>query len=375
MECDEQLPSPEEEALAALKASPLVKKIGLNTSARQGVYAVLWCACEHPSRRSEQLNVTQTRTTIARCAEELLELINSKHGGHLPAAEAARAQAQAEAAAVAGPSAPTTAFAAMGAAQHVQPAADRARTAEQAASKALEAKRAAEKALNEAAQAAAAAEVEAARLQAEADDARQAAGLQRKKARVEEADADAEPTSRFALYMVATAHGKPWEVGYAAWPQPCIAVCTPGGAAGPCPSGTSWRQRSSSGAARLSTARGQTSSRRSRRATRTAAGGAIGGAASRAHSSVGRAARWESSSTCWLLLRFISRYKSRHAGCQLSPPRRLLEAPSRLSPHAPQLIRHLGGRAAMTTAEVKKAETEAHICDLLEVCSFHLLEY
>ena len=30
MQCDEQLPPREEEAMAALKASPLVKKVGLN---------------------------------------------------------------------------------------------------------------------------------------------------------------------------------------------------------------------------------------------------------------------------------------------------------------------------------------------------------
>ena len=81
MECDEELPSREAEALAALRASPLVRDVGFNTGAKQGVYARLWCAREcHPKRYSEQLNMTNTRTTLAECAEELLDLINQKHG-------------------------------------------------------------------------------------------------------------------------------------------------------------------------------------------------------------------------------------------------------------------------------------------------------
>ena len=51
---------------------------------------------------------TSTRTVL-QCAQELLELVNTKHGAHLAAAEADRAAAAAEEAANAGPSAPTTA--------------------------------------------------------------------------------------------------------------------------------------------------------------------------------------------------------------------------------------------------------------------------
>ena len=134
MQCDEQLPSREEEALAALRASPLVKEVGLITRGRPGVYARLWCAREcHPKRDSEQLNMTKTRTTLAECAEELLDLINQKHGDHLEAAERERSKCEAEAAAAAGPSAPLNAWEAMRAAQRVQPAADLAAAAERAA--------------------------------------------------------------------------------------------------------------------------------------------------------------------------------------------------------------------------------------------------
>ena len=126
---------------------------------------------------------TNTSTTIAQCAEELLDLVNRKHSCHLEAAERECCRVAAEEAAVAGPSAPTTAFATtpcMAAAQHVRPLADKARAAEQMAAQAHEVKRAAAKALNEAAEAAAAAEANAAPLQEDADDAREAAGLQRK---------------------------------------------------------------------------------------------------------------------------------------------------------------------------------------------------
>ena len=117
-----------------LRASPLFKEIGFNTGSKQGVYARLWCAREcHPTRYSEQLNFTRTRTTRAECAEELLELINSKHGDHLAAAERERTRSEAESAAAAGPSAAANAFAAMGAAQLVRPAIDLAAAAEQAA--------------------------------------------------------------------------------------------------------------------------------------------------------------------------------------------------------------------------------------------------
>ena len=37
MQCDEVLPSREDEALAALKASPLVRSIGVNSGAKKGV--------------------------------------------------------------------------------------------------------------------------------------------------------------------------------------------------------------------------------------------------------------------------------------------------------------------------------------------------
>ena len=137
MECDEELPPREAEALAALRASPLVKEVGLiDTGGRQGVYARLWCAREcHPHRYSEQLKTTKARTSLAECAEELLDLINQKHGDHLEAAERERSKCEAEAAAAAGPSAPLNAWEArpMRAAQRVQPAADLAAAAERAA--------------------------------------------------------------------------------------------------------------------------------------------------------------------------------------------------------------------------------------------------
>ena len=164
LECEE-LPSREGEALAALRASPLVRQIGFNTGSKQGVYARLWCTREcHPTRDSEQLNFTRTRTTRAECAEELLELINSKHGDHLAAAERERTRSEAEAAAAAGPSAPANAFAAMGAAQLVRPAMDLAAAAEQAATDARQAEKAAAQQLEIAAKAAEVARQEANRL-------------------------------------------------------------------------------------------------------------------------------------------------------------------------------------------------------------------
>ena len=103
MQCDEVLPSREDEALAALKASPLVRSIGVNSGAKKGVYARLWCArTEHPQRDSEQLNITNTRTTIAQCAEDLLELVSRKHACHLEAAERECRRVAAEEAAAAG---------------------------------------------------------------------------------------------------------------------------------------------------------------------------------------------------------------------------------------------------------------------------------
>ena len=106
MECHEEPPLREVEALAALRASPLVKQIGINSGSKQGVYARLWCAREcHPARDSEQLNILKKRTTLDKCAEDLLELINAKHGNHLEAPERERVQVEAaEVVAASGPS-------------------------------------------------------------------------------------------------------------------------------------------------------------------------------------------------------------------------------------------------------------------------------
>lgn len=164
--CD--VPMTEEEAAkAALLASPLVKDIGDLRGARPGVYARLWCSCEHPRRDSEQLCFSATRKDRAACATELLELVTRKHADHIAAAEAARAAAAAEASAAAGPSAPTTAFAAMAAAQQVQPAAERAAAAEKLAAEARGSQRAAEARLADANKAVEMAEAEARRLEEE----------------------------------------------------------------------------------------------------------------------------------------------------------------------------------------------------------------
>ena len=186
----------ERAALAALVASPLVKDVKqLNDGS--GFYATLWRRSEHMSRKSEQRQYSRTRTKPAQCYRDLLELIEAKHGDHLAAAETARALAAAEAAAAACLSAPTTnAFAALGAAMHVQPAAEAAITAEKAAALARRTKQVAMQALAAASAAADAAEAEASQLVAIADDAREAAGFARKKARVDEQEADAEPTWR-----------------------------------------------------------------------------------------------------------------------------------------------------------------------------------
>ena len=186
--------SEEEAARAILSVSPLIKDVGFIKGARKGVYARLWCKACHPGRDSEQMNVTLTRTTLSACATELLRLINEKHGTHLAAAEEARAAAALEAAAAAGPSAPTTAFEALAAAQLVSPAVEAANAAEQLAKQARQAKHAAEQVLEAAARRAEDAEKEAAKLEKAADDARQMAGLGRKQARIE--DADAEPSWR-----------------------------------------------------------------------------------------------------------------------------------------------------------------------------------
>eukprot|EP00966_Prymnesium_polylepis_P333829 7389243-Prymnesium_polylepis.1 len=140
-----------EAALALLRASPLVKDIGFNNGAKQGVYARLWCArAEHPKRDSEQVNLTREQ----------------RHGDHLAAAEAECAAAAAEAAA-AGPSAPANAFAAMQAALHVSPAQERAALAEQRSAEARTARKAAEDALEAANKAVEVAEAEAHRLDEE----------------------------------------------------------------------------------------------------------------------------------------------------------------------------------------------------------------
>lgn len=181
--------NPEEEAaLAALRASPLVRDIGPIGGSRPGLYARLWCArAEHPSRDSEQVKFSAARTTMTQCARDLLALVHERHGGHMAAANAERL-AHAEAAD--GPSAPTDAFATMAAAQQVQPAMEAAKEAERSADQARRAKRDAEKALEQAAKAAEEAENEARRLEDEANSARRAAGLGEKQARVEEADAE-----------------------------------------------------------------------------------------------------------------------------------------------------------------------------------------
>ena len=118
LECEEALDDALDEesavALAALQASPLVHAVRPITGARGGWYATLWCQCEHPGRKSEQVQFSLTRTTDAACLETLLETIERKHAAHLAAA--VRAAAAAEAAAAAGSSAPTSAFAAMAAA-------------------------------------------------------------------------------------------------------------------------------------------------------------------------------------------------------------------------------------------------------------------
>ena len=155
-----------EEAVLALQNSPLVKDVK-KIADGSGIYATLWCVAEHKSRKSEQRQFTRDRTTFAACAKSLLELVNRNHSSHLAAAEAARAEAAAEEAAAAGPSAPTTAFAAMAAAQHVQPAADAAAAAEKLADEAKAVVKSLEKQLEAANKALQAAENEAQRLEAE----------------------------------------------------------------------------------------------------------------------------------------------------------------------------------------------------------------
>ena len=135
-----------EVALAELRASPLVKEISFNSTPEQSRACMLGCGVHAESTRqrySEQLNITRERTSLAQCAIDLLKLINERHGGHLASAEAERA----EAAAAAGPSTLTDAFAAMPAARSVKPAQERAALAEQRATEARAAQMAAEDAL------------------------------------------------------------------------------------------------------------------------------------------------------------------------------------------------------------------------------------
>ena len=176
-----------ESAVAALQVSPLVKSVE-KLADGSGVHATLWCIAEHKRRGSEQRQFTKDRTTLAACARSLLVLINEKHGAHLAAAEAAKAEAAADAAA-AGPSAPTTAFEAMAAARHVQPAAEQAAAAEAAAAEAKAEQRRLEALLDAAGKAVEAAEDEATRLAEAADDVREAAGLARKRQKAAEAEA------------------------------------------------------------------------------------------------------------------------------------------------------------------------------------------
>ena len=188
----DELATEEEAAKAALRASPLVKDIGDLPGARKGVYARLWCVSCHPKRDSEQSKITQARSDRAACARDLLVLINEKHSNSrcLEAAETAPAAAAPEAS----PSAPTDAFQAMQAARHVGPAVEKAEAAERLVAEARRGRAALETQLAAANAALEAAETELRRLEEEADAAREAAGLPRKKQRGEEADA--EPTYR-----------------------------------------------------------------------------------------------------------------------------------------------------------------------------------
>ena len=159
-------------ALDALRESPLVRDVKpLYKGSRSkgivnGYYATLWCSGQHPDRKSEQRQTTSTRDLLG-CVTDLLEFINKNHGGHLEAAEAARAAAVVEAAAVAGPSAPTTAFAVMAAAARVQPAQEKAHAAELLAAEARGMLHGLELQLESANKAVEVAEAEASRLECE----------------------------------------------------------------------------------------------------------------------------------------------------------------------------------------------------------------
>ena len=159
-----------QQAIDVLEERPIVKFLFPIRGARPGVQAQLWCSHAHhdPRHAKEQAQTTAARNMLG-CIELVGELVTRKHSSAecIAAAEAARAAAAAEEAAAAGPSAPPTAFAAMAAAQHVQPAADKAVAAERLAAEARAAQRALERQLEAANAAVEAAEVEARRLEEE----------------------------------------------------------------------------------------------------------------------------------------------------------------------------------------------------------------
>lgn len=178
-----------ETAVRALLASPLVESVEHISGNRGGVCAILRCRAAHSCCRSEQRQFTKKRTTLAECADSLLDLINTKHGANVEcvvAAEAARAAEATEA----GPSAPANAFAAMAAAQEVPAKVAEAKAAETRAAAARETRRELEQKLESANASVVKAEAEVTRLEEEADDARELAGLPRKKQKVEEGDAE-----------------------------------------------------------------------------------------------------------------------------------------------------------------------------------------
>jgi hypothetical protein len=181
-------------ALSRLDALPIVKKVFPIKGARPGVQAQLWCSAAHsdPRAAKEQAQTTRERSILG-CVERVEFLVQRDHSNSqcLAAAEAARAAAAAEAAVEAGPSVPTNAFQAMQAARQVGPAVEKAEAAERLVAEARRARAALEAQLAEANAALEAAQTELCRLEEEADSAREAAGLARKKPRGEEADANA----------------------------------------------------------------------------------------------------------------------------------------------------------------------------------------
>ena len=118
----------EAEALAALRASPVVKAVKVlpARSGRLAGYSVdLWCRSGHAGgSKGELLRRTQQRLTGAAVCQDLLKLVTAKHSGQecLVVAERACATAAAAAAAAAAEPTPTptpTAYAAMQAAARV----------------------------------------------------------------------------------------------------------------------------------------------------------------------------------------------------------------------------------------------------------------